>query len=352
MRRGQPDQQGAFDADQAEFRAMQDGTSSVSSSTLDELMSGEAGSLAEALAPNAPFYEREQIGAETLTGDANSVVTLRQKHFGIWYPFGVDRGALTYQRQDPFYEFCLATSIAASYPRQETQRLLRHFERVVRDILIAYAGLNAVGVRFGWPNERDWDKAPNRMDRRVAWMKRQCGYDKDEWLFSLSDKLDAVRRLAKDGRIDVIVRRPVGDNRPGGMTILGQCGCGKHDVDESSRKHEELSLQWLSHFFGRSICAPSPLRVFASSQHIVREDELYVKQSSADVLILDRLRLRHLVADFGDVLEPHLEAFARFKDTVLRIVPALQAASGRPQKKGGVVRRSRSRDISSEESAG
>jgi len=310
MASGELSQKAAFDADASEMEAIRSGTSSMIAGVRDEIMSGEAEEYGRELPGGRPLSEPGEAGAEALVEASLEVVVLRQKILQERYPFQVDRGALIHQpSQDSFYEFCLATSLAASRPKKAPQQLVRHFEQVVLALLREFLGGDAAGVRFGWPNERDWNNAPTRMRRKVAWMKNCCGFDASEWTFDPAPALDAMRERAKDARIDVVVRRSHGDNRVGGLTILAQCGCGKNDVDESSRKHEELSDEWLRTFFGRQ-SIPRPLRVFATSQHVVSSEQLYLKQSSANAMILDRVRLCILAARYVQAIQPHRDRIA------------------------------------------
>jgi hypothetical protein len=301
----EPRQEGAFDADEAELQSIRGGVGSLAASALDELMSGEADDLGAETVGNAPRWQQTEAAVEAIVGNALEVANLRSKTLGSLYPFQLNRAALTHvPSDDGFYEYCLATSIAASRHELKYQRLVRHFERVVRDLLVAFLGGDAIGIRIGWPSEKDWDRMPTSMVRKVALMKRQCRFDDDEWTLDPSSRLDAVRENAKDARIDVVVRRSHGDGRIGGLTILGQCGCGRNDVDSSSRKHEELTAQWIKHFFGRA-SIPSAIKAFATSQHIVRSDDLYQKQSAGDVMIFDRIRLCLLAQQHPEVIETH-----------------------------------------------
>lgn len=301
----QPKQHGAFDADEAELRAMKGGATSISVGIQDELMSEEADELATESPFKLPDWERKQSGAESLAGAALEVAITRQKLLGNIYSFDLDRGSLTYKANNPLYDFLVATSAAASRPSKRFQALVRHFERVVCDLLVAFAGGDARGLRIGWPSDRGLDKLVETMtSRRIARMKGICGFDEDEWVFYPAKKATAVRERAKDARIDIVVHRSMGDSRVGGLAILGQCGCGKNDVDESSRKHEELSSNWLSFFFGRT-SVPAPLKVFATSQHIVRDDDLYAKQCVSQAIIIDRIRLCLLADAHPKALFPH-----------------------------------------------
>ncbi|MEX0937620.1 MAG: hypothetical protein WDZ59_07145 [Pirellulales bacterium] len=313
----EPKQRFAYDADEVELQAIRGGVASVAGGAHDELISGEADEIGTTTAGAVPRWQEMESAISEIAGGALEVAGLRKGILGELYPFAIDGGGLVHsEASNLFYDYCLLTSVAASRPDRRHQSLVRHFERVVRDLLVAFVGGDAVGVRIGWPSEKDWDQLPKRMRRKVEWMKSLCGYDVDEWTFDTAKRLDAVRERAKDARIDVVVHRTHGDGRIGGITLLGQCGCGRGDVDSSSRKHEELSTAWLSHFFGRN-SIPSGLRAFATSQHIVRSDDLYAKQSVADVMILDRIRLCILANDHPVVVDAHRDRIVQMMSDVL-----------------------------------
>lgn len=315
-------QSAAFDTDQAELHALRSGIASVSVGIRDELISEEAITLADESGIAVPKWEKAELGAEMLAGAALEVAGNRRKLLDGHYPFSIDRGAIRHSATaDQMYEFCLTTSVAASSPKLEEQRLVRHFERVVRDLLVAFIGPDTVGVRFGWPSEKDLDRMTKGIVRKITWMKEACGFGNDEWTLDASERLEALRARSKDARIDVVVRRHFGDGRPGGLTLLGQCGCGRNDVDSSSRKHEELSENWLKHFFGRS-SVPFPVFVFATSQHIVSNDDLYFMQSEARAIIFDRVRLTLLAKRCPEVVASHRTRMKSLIDSFCQARPS------------------------------
>ncbi len=309
-----PTQNSASDADQAEFRALREGESSIAAAALDEQMAGEADTFADGFGLKVPDWEAQQVGVTEITGKTIRVVESRLAILGEeLYPFTVNRSSLKYKpSENGVYEYLLATSEAAAYPERQHRELLRHFERLVRDLLKSYLGNDAVGVRVGWPSESlakalVSDAPPTGgIYRRIAWMKGKCDFSDDEWTFDPGKHIEVVRRKAKDARIDVVVRRPLFDQRPGGMTLIAQCGCGKHDVDESSRKHTELSDNWLEFFFGRT-STPRPQKVFATSQHVVNETDLYLKQKENEQLVLDRVRLVKMAQLHPEAVEGHID---------------------------------------------
>jgi hypothetical protein len=293
-------QQGALDADQAELRAIREGEASVAMSSMDERMSGEAMDEGDAETDQAPFqvppWEKENTGVTIFVGQALDVIRERQRLLGDLYPFIVDRSGLNYNPSDlGLYEFCLATCDAVSNATRAYRRLVRHFERVVTRLLTAFCGADARGCRFGWPSEAFFEPVPKDIEARIALMKRTCRFDDDEWVVSDSRHVTELVHNAKDAKIDIVVRRSLLDDRPGSLTMIGQCGCGKHDVADDSSKHKELDDKWLELFFSR-VTVPKPMFVFATSQHVACPSQLHNKQATAQALLFDRIRLVRLAA--------------------------------------------------------
>ncbi len=290
-------QRGSFSADQAELLAFKDGVTSVSMCTLDERISGEAYDIGDSETDESPFqtpiWQKELLGEAKLSGEALEVIAERQRLLGELYPFEVSGSGLTYrnrQAKPGLYEFCLATCAAVMYPEKGFQRLIRHFERVATKLLIAFCGAGSFGYRCGWPSESDFESTTQGIHARISLMKSKCFFGEDEWVINNASLMQHQISKAKDARIDLVIRRPLLDGRPGALTIVGQCGCGKHDVDDDSRKHKELDMGWLRTFFDR-ITTPQPLFAFATSQHVASLTQLYMKQNEAKVLFFDRIRL-------------------------------------------------------------
>lgn len=291
-------QDGAFQADQAEFRAMQDGVSALESAAIDEIVSDEVMDEGELESEDAPFvtpeYEKKQIGIASLTGKAADVVKYRRDALGKDYPFEVDNTSVVHiASHSGFYEFCLAACLATSAPNRRYQRLTRHFERVVCSLMTAYWGEGSMGARFGWPREGYFDDPPPAFSERVAWLRQRCGFHSYEWLLHEHPELAAPYKRAKDARIDIVVRRSVTDRLAGGLTVLVQCGCGKEDVRDSATKHEALSPEWLRSFFSTT-CIPSPTIAFATAHHIANSNAFLSRQYAANCLFVDRMRLMRI----------------------------------------------------------
>ena len=293
-------QNSAFDADEAEMRALRDGVSAASAAAYDERLSEELRDVAASDFGDAPFrlpdWEKEEAAQTNLVGSALHVVAQRQRLLGKLYPFSVKDSEISYRgSMDGLYEFLLATSEAVAHSGKKYRRLVRHFERVANILVASYVGHDARACRFGSPSEPYFESLPTNFRCRVDRMRALCGYHEDEWRVSSASLASHLIDKLKDGKIDFVIRRSLGDERPGGFTLVGQCGCGRDDVREESMKHRQVSQEWLGAIFD-SKCVPSPKLVFASSQHIADEGQLWQKQLSGDTLIFDRIRLVKLAA--------------------------------------------------------
>ena len=296
----------AFDADQVEAKAIREGVASVVTAAIDETASGEAQEFgAESELDHLPFNQDEHLGAEELTGRALDAIAHRKKWLGSEYPFEVDRSKLTYSPSNTgVYEFCLATSLAASNPAKSHRQLLRHFERISCDLIGLHIGSDSVGVRLGFPTEAEIDDLPRLkgFNRKIDYLRSRCGFDEDEWTLVSSRKMQKLAARQNDARIDFVIRCPFLDDRAGGFTVIGQCGCGKNDVDESSRKSEQMTDAWLGFLFQQTSIV-HPVKVFATSQHMTDDEEFFFKQGKSQSLFVDRIRLTLLASRHWDSMQ-------------------------------------------------
>ena len=303
MRQAVLRQDDAFEADQVEARAIREGIASVASGALDDQISGAAMDVADELNLAGPEWNREQGALEELTGRAIGVVRRRQRALGDHYPFTIERSQLSYAQSDlGVYEFCLATCLATSNPSRSHRQLLRHFERLACELVTLQLGNASCGVRFGWPSERDFEEVPSGFSQRLDWMRRRCGFHEEEWTLQQTPLMLKYAERMNDAKIDFIVRCPPPDDRPGGFTFIGQCGCGKNDVNDSSTKFAELTDDWLKFFFATASLV-WPTKIFATSQHLVDDLRFYARQGQANALFLDRIRLTLMAARCSERLD-------------------------------------------------
>lgn len=306
MSRANLKQQFAFDADQVEARAIREGVASVVIAAIDETVSGEAFDIGVDLdLAHLPFNQDEHLGSEEVTGRTLDAIAHRRKWLGDEYPFEVDRSKLTYSPStNGVYEFLLATCLATSNPARPFRQLLRHFERISCDLIKLHIGSDSVGVRLGFPTEQELDALPNDQgfSRKIDFLRAKCGFNDDEWVLASSTLMEKLVKRQNDARIDFVIRTPFFDQRPGGLAIIGQCGCGKNDVDESSRKSEEMTDEWLAFLFAQTSIV-RPTKVFATSQHLLNDEEFFYKQGKSQSLFFDRIRLTLMASKYWDSME-------------------------------------------------
>jgi len=286
-------QKDAFEADQVEAIAIRNGVASVASSALDDRITGEARDVGSELDLDKPplDWNDEENGLEELSGRTLDAIRQRQNVLGEHYPFSVDRSEVSYvPSKMGVYEFCLATCLATSNPAKSHRQLLRHFERLACDLVSVHFGNAFERARFGWPSEQEFEEVPQGFSSRLDWMRKRCGFHPEEWTLQQTPMMAKYATRMKDARIDFVIRCSLLDDRPGGLTVIGQCGCGKHDVDDSSRKFEELSEEWLNFFFATTGII-KPVKLFATSQHLADDFSFYVRQGQSNSLFVDRIRL-------------------------------------------------------------
>lgn len=313
-------QQSAFDADQAELRALREGETSATVGAYDERLSGEAIDIGESESAASPFttprWGVEDNGVTQIVGETLRVIHERRRLLGVLYPFDIDRSGIRHRPSvDGVYEYLLATSDAVSNSERAYRRLVRHFERVAKSLVKVFLGPDSRAIRFGWPSEAYFENLSPAITQRLDTMKSACGFDEDDWQLSSSRYLTRKIENANDAKIDFVVRRSIVDNRPGSFTFLGQCGCGRSDVKEDSSKHRQLDDKWLEYFFDRTT-VPRPMFIFATCQHVACPTQVYEKQSTGQSLLFDRIRLVKVASQYPDSLRDELKWMKLLTDFV------------------------------------
>lgn len=293
------EQRASLNADQLELAALRDGVASASQAAIDEIVSGEIEDEARrAVDTTIPRYERESAAVSDLSAEALHVIQQRSRLLGDDYPFDLERSSLKPREGGSLlYTYCLAVSAKIADGTLRFRQLVRHYERLSMEVVAFQLGTDRF-VRVGWPTERAYaNDAAGSFERRIKTAKRVCRYDKNDFRVTSDTRMKRSLKNLKDGRIDAIVHKHMPDGRPGGVTALIQCGCGKHDVDEQKQKSDQLNLNWLNLVFD-TLPHPLPLRIFATSQHIVHDDHLHAMQAQGDCIAIDRIRLVLFDRDF------------------------------------------------------
>ncbi|MEX0866594.1 MAG: hypothetical protein WD030_04495, partial [Pirellulales bacterium] len=140
-------------------------------------------------------------------------------------------------------------------------------------------------------------------------MRNVCRFHDAEWILKEKSPIKELIARQKDARIDFVIRTPMLDTRCGSLTFLGQCGCGKGDVDESSRKSEEMTTEWL-HFLFSELSVVKPVKVFATSHHFPNDDQLFIKQGASQSLLIDRIRITLMAQEYWGLMD------AQYRDRI------------------------------------
>ena len=272
----------ALDADQVECRAMLDGASNIEAGIQDERTTGLVDDL---LVEKGNSWPERQMLLENLSGAVSEELERRAKLMNGSYPFSLKNGGVKYvPSKTGVYEFCLAVAknpkgVADSIPKASAV-----FEFVARDILMLHFGQGTHGFRTGAPIY-DFEKRGNGTKSSFEILQQRCG----EFCWSPAPGFpnEPSHKDLKDAGLDVVVWKPWPDGRQGLFFALGQCACGKNDINVS--KGRELSLKRLGNWL-RPVSHATPLRCFLAAHHIPNSIALYELSGEAGI-VFDRARI-------------------------------------------------------------
>lgn len=274
----------ATDADQAEMNAILFGSAPVSAGLDDEKAVGVFDDeLPEHVEHDEPEWEAADELIEVAEGDALVEIELRAKMLGVHYPFTLNGASLKYEPSATgIYEFCLAASLAKALPSKRNKEITKYFELVAAEAVRRYLGDNAEVIRTGWPSH---DKAlrPIRFKALFEIVATRTG----EWRWDPKppNSKDPHHRIAKDEGIDFVAWKPMPDQRPGKLFVLGQCACG----NEWDTKLGELADKRLERWF-RPATAAAFQRAFALPR-TVSGKYVFEELSGYAGLVFDRARI-------------------------------------------------------------
>ncbi len=275
----------ALDADQVECRAMLEGLASVEAGMEDERISGMVD---DQLVDAGNSWAERQAVLESLSSSISEELARRSAVMKDAYPFVVSGGSLAYSpSKTGVYEFCLAVARNPKGTSEGKPHASTVFEWIARDVLALHIGTGARGFRTGWPPHESEGRG-TRTKETFELLSKQCGefiWDPQQYLPN-----DPPPKLLKDAGLDVVVWKPWPDGRLAQLFALGQCACGKNDIDEN--KARELSIERLERWL-RPLCLTKPLRCFLAAHHIPNTCHLY-DLSRDGGLVFDRARLAML----------------------------------------------------------
>jgi hypothetical protein len=326
----------ALDTDQVEAQAMLAGAANIDIGIEDERM---AGIVDDALIENGNSWEERQVVLENLSGAIAEEVERRSRMMKDAYPFEMTKaGALSHRpSQTGVYEFCLAAALNPTGESPGAPKSSAIFEMIARDVLASYLGSETRGFRAGAPSY-DFEKRGSSARETFLALEKQCG--EIRWCPEAGFPDEPTFKHLRDAGLDVVVWKPWSDGRLGQLFALGQCACGKNDVDAS--KGRELSPGRLGIWL-RPICHAPPLRCFFVAHHIPNTLELYAICKDAGV-VFDRARMALVAESAADRVKSRegidyhymaqVYANPRFAQPVLAQPRQTRAAAPRSQSHG------------------
>jgi hypothetical protein len=259
------------------------GAANLEAGIEDEKM---AGVVDDALVEPGNSWAERQCVLEQISGAIAEELERRATVMKGAYPFKITKGAsLAYEpSKTGVYEFCLA---AATNPTGEVAGVPKAsaiFELIARDVLASHLGNGTSGFRAGAPTY-EFEKRGNCARESFQALEQQCG--EFHWNPEPGFPDDPSYKDLKDAGLDVVVWKPWPDGRRAHLFAIGQCACGKNDINVN--KGRELSWTRLSNWL-RPICYAAPLRCFFAAHHIPNTMQLYDLSKEAGI-VFDRARI-------------------------------------------------------------
>lgn len=286
-------QKSTIDADQVEFEAFINGSSSVSTGIADERIADaldEFDNLDEIVRPE---WSSDDSKLDNAVGRILEELQRRKDLLGNLYPFSLNGSALKYSPSldgNKLYEALLCISRAESLSSGKFRNLPRHFENISCIVCEIYLGSDSASYRTGWPRDRG---EPTKFKDVVSKLRALTGNQKGEWHWHPIEGLpdDPLVKDIKECGLDVVAWKPSIDNRTGQLYIIGQCACGKNWI--SAEKLSELSFKGLDDWV--RVANIQPIKAFFTPWHAT--NEILYEASRKAGLFFDRVRMVMHAAD-------------------------------------------------------
>ena len=147
-------QRSSYDADQAEFLALKEGSMIVDAGIYDERVAGAMDDFEVKDAAVRESWHAEDLKYDNAVGNILEEVERRRKIMGEMYPFSIDGGTLIHTpSESSVYEFLLAICNASTITAGEFAWLPR-FERISARLVAAYFGADTRFIHTGAPRIR------------------------------------------------------------------------------------------------------------------------------------------------------------------------------------------------------
>lgn len=220
--------------------------------------------------------------AEQDVSHAFNSMSRRQRLCGAGYPFNVMTVGVRRTSATPTaYDALLLMSRDDGPFRTNNASLhaaAKTFEHVSQAAMAGLLGPTSDSVRFGYPSD---EGRPPLFPDAIRWLADRMG-------ISLGQSYRPPRR--QDGGVDVVAWRSFGDGRRGFPVVLVQCTLQRDYVAKSRDIDLRTWSGWLA-FDSDPLCA-------LALPFTVARDETW-NEMAANVIVLDRLRLSHLLSQAG-----------------------------------------------------
>jgi hypothetical protein len=273
----------ALDADQVEAQAMLGGAANLEVGIEEVRM---VGVVDDELIEDGNSWGERQVVLEDLTGAIALEVQRRSLMMKVAYPFEITKGGgLSYRPSNTgVYEFCLAVARNPAGEAAGAPKASVIFELMARDVLASFFGNGTRGFRAGAPS-CTFENRGNSARETFLELQKQCG--EFQWCPEAGFPEEPTFQHLRDAGLDIVAWKPWPDGRLAQLFAIGQCACGKNDVDAS--KGRELSMGRLGIWL-RPICHATPIRCFFVAHHIPNTLQLYEISKDAGV-VFDRARM-------------------------------------------------------------
>jgi hypothetical protein len=239
----------------------------------------------KAINPTNLLHELDRNGGGWAAQDVShalNVMGRRQRLCGSGYPFTVQTVGVRRTHTGPsVYDALLLMSREDGPFRAsvaELQAAAKAFEYVTQAAMVGLLGPSSRSVRFGYPSD---EGRPPLFPDAIRWLAERMG-------ISLGQSYRPPRR--QDGGVDVVAWRSFDDGRRGFPVVLVQCTLQRDYVDKSRDIDLRTWSGWLAF-------DSDPLTALALPFTVAR-DETW-NEMAANVIVLDRLRLTHLLSAAG-----------------------------------------------------
>jgi hypothetical protein len=241
--RRKQDTETARRADEVEFRALKEGSSSLDEALRDDRMDGTL--LEKEESSPSKFYGHSTVD-DSVTAAVSVELKRREKLLKSAWPFKLSAGGLTLESRRTsnslVYEFCLAVARAPSITEGDFKELPTHFERIALRVLQQWLGAHSNGIRTGWPRE---DDAPTRARELFGQVCQMTGGLEWNWQPDPGLPLDPSPTHLKEAKLDLLAWLRMPDNC-GHVYFAGQCACSFKDMDDKARELTAGGLrQWV-----------------------------------------------------------------------------------------------------------